>query len=156
MPTSRTAFGALSGLLAIGAAVMFLQCRPSESSRESEGLTAVRAVLKSQADAWNAGDVAKYMEGYAKEDSTTFVGTNKVTRGWQTVLDRYKTKYDTRDKMGALVFSDLDLRQTGDAYIFVTGQWRLTPKDGDVAQGRFTLLFRRIPAGWRIVYDHSS
>ncbi len=156
MPTSRTVFGALAALLAIGAAVMFVQRRPSQPSGDSEGVTAVRAVIKLQADAWNAGDVAGYMEGYAKEDSTTFVGTNKVTLGWQTVLDRYKTKYDTREKMGTLVFSDLEFRQIADAYIFATGQWQLTPKGGDPAQGRFTLLFRRTTAGWRIVYDHSS
>ncbi len=58
--------------------------------------------------------------------------------------------------MGTLVFSDLEFKEIGDAYIFATGQWQLTPKGSDIAQGRFTLLFRRSSAGWRIVYDHSS
>jgi ketosteroid isomerase-like protein len=42
----------------------------------------------------------------------------------------------------------------GDVYI-VTGRWQLT-RQGDMPHGRFTLLFRRTPAGWRIFHDHTS
>ena len=48
------------------------------------------------------------MDGYAKENSTTFVSGDSVTRGWQTVLDRYKARYDTRAKMGTLAFTELE------------------------------------------------
>ncbi len=78
---NSTVFVVVTVLLASGGVAFGLQGGPSKLSGESEGVTAVRAVIKSQADAWNAGDVAGYMEGYAKEGSTTFVGTNKVTRG---------------------------------------------------------------------------
>ncbi|MEK6375604.1 MAG: nuclear transport factor 2 family protein [Acidobacteriota bacterium] len=114
----------------------------------------VRAVLNAQARAWNRGDILGYMNGYARGDNTTFVGSDGVTRGWQTVFDRYKAKYDTRAKMGTLAFSDLDLRSFGDE-ILVTGAWALT-RESDNPHGRFTLIFNRTSAGWRIVYDHSS
>jgi ketosteroid isomerase-like protein len=117
-------------------------------------LGAIRAVLDAQAAAWNRGDIDAYMAGYAQSDDTMFVGTD-VTRGWTKVRDRYKAKYDSRAKMGTLVFSDLDLRPLGSDDVVVTGAWKLT-RDADTPHGRFTLIFHRRPEGWRIVYDHSS
>ncbi|MBV8547388.1 MAG: nuclear transport factor 2 family protein [Acidobacteria bacterium] len=117
-------------------------------------LAAIRAVLDAQAAAWNRGDIDAYMAGYAQSDDTMFVGTD-VTRGWTKVRDRYKAKYDSRAKMGTLVFSDLDLRPAGIDDVVVTGAWKLT-RDADTPHGRFTLIFHRRPEGWRIVYDHSS
>ena len=120
----------------------------------SNDLAAIRAVLDTQAAAWNRGDIDAYMAGYAQSDDTMFVGTD-VTRGWTKVRDRYKAKYDSRAKMGTLVFSDLDLRPVGNLDVIVTGAWKLT-READTPHGRFTLIFHRRPEGWRIVYDHSS
>ncbi len=118
-------------------------------------LAAIHAVLDAQAAAWNRGDLEAYMAGYARGDDTTFVGGDTVTRGWQTVLDRYKKKYDSRAKMGTLLFSDLAFRPLGAEDVVVTGAWQLT-RQSDAPHGRFTLIFHRTAAGWRIVYDHSS
>ncbi|HXH37299.1 MAG TPA: DUF4440 domain-containing protein, partial [Thermoanaerobaculia bacterium] len=71
------------------------------------------------------------------------------------VRDRYKAKYDSRAKMGTLLFSDVDLRPLGNDDVVVTGAWKLT-RDADTPHGRFTLIFHRRTEGWRIVYDHSS
>jgi beta-aspartyl-peptidase (threonine type) len=35
------------------------------------------------------------------------------------------------------------------------GRWRLK-RNKDQPHGRFTLLFRKLPEGWRIVHDHTS
>ncbi len=115
---------------------------------------AIRAVLDAQVAAWNRGDVDAYMNGYANSDDTMFVGTD-VTRGWTKVRDRYKAKYDSKSKMGTLVFSDVEMRPMGLDDVLVTGAWKLT-RAADTPQGRFTLIFHHRPEGWRIVYDHSS
>jgi ketosteroid isomerase-like protein len=118
-------------------------------------IVAIRAVLDSQAAAWNRGDIDEYMAGYWRSDYTMFVGTD-VTRGWTKVRDRYKAKYDTREKMGMLAFSDLDFRPMGEKDVVVTGAWKLT-RAADSPHGRFTLIFHKQPDGkWLIVYDHSS
>ncbi|MEA2344197.1 MAG: hypothetical protein QOF63_2366 [Thermoanaerobaculia bacterium] len=136
-------------------ALMLLPVIATAATRVSaKDLAAIRAVLDAQAAAWNAGDIDGYMAGYAQSDETMFVGTD-VTRGWTKVRDRYKAKYDSRAKMGTLVFSDLDLRPLGSDDVVVTGAWKLK-RDADTPHGRFTLIFHRRPEGWRIVYDHSS
>jgi len=127
--------------------------QPSNNPGKAE--VAIRAVLEAQAAAWNRGDVEAYMDGYDRSPKTEFVGGDSITRGWQDVLDRYKQKYDTREKMGTLTFTDLEINMlSGDAAL-VLGRWRLK-RASDEPHGTFTLLFRKSKAGWRIVHDHSS
>ena len=123
------------------------------SSGDAE--TQIRSMLDAQASAWNRGDIDGYMDGYARGDATEFVSGDTVTRGWQTVRDRYAKKYDSREKMGTLTFSEVVVRPLGDDAAFVTGCWQLA-READQPHGCFTLLFRRLPEGWRIVHDHTS
>jgi len=135
----------------------FAQSKPKASSE-----MAIRAVLDAQVAAWNRGDIEGYMSGYDRSPNTEFVGADSITRGWQDVLDRYKKKYDTRDKMGILNFSDLEITMLSKDAALVLGRWRLqrviaaSQRANEEPHGTFTLLFRKRKAGWRIVHDHSS
>lgn len=122
---------------------------------EDNEVGAIRAVLEAQAAAWNRGDVEAYMDGYDRSPNTEFVGGDTITRGWQEVLDRYKKRYDTREKMGVLTFSDLEISVLSNDAALVLGRWRLK-RSNDEPHGTFTLLFRKTKAGWRIVHDHTS
>ena len=115
----------------------------------------INRVLKAQAQAWNRGDIDGYMAGYARAATTQFVSADTVTRGWETVRDRYKAKYDSREKMGALSFSDIKITELSADSAMAVGRWRLKRKN-DQPHGRFTLLLRKLPEGWRIVHDHTS
>jgi uncharacterized protein (TIGR02246 family) len=115
----------------------------------------IRAVMAAQEAAWNRGDVDGFMDGYARSPTTVFVSGDTITRGWQTVRARYKKKYATAEQMGRLTFSDLEITKLGPDAAVVLGRWKLQRKS-DQPHGRFTLLFRRTAAGWRIVHDHTS
>jgi ketosteroid isomerase-like protein len=143
-------------LLGIAAVAMLLGFfGPGFAIAAEDPAKEIRAVLDAQATAWNGGDIDGYMNGYARRDATEFLGGDTITRGWQTVRDRYANKYDSRDKMGTLTFSEIEVQQlSGDAAL-VIGRWELQRKE-DHPHGRFTLLFRQLPEGWRIVHDHTS
>ena len=98
--------------------------RPN-SVKEQRIISAVRAVLEAQRDAWNRGDIEGYMDGYARSDETVFVSGDNLTRGWQTVLERYKKNYGSREKMGKLTFSDLEITPLGSDAAVVLGRWHL-------------------------------
>ena len=125
------------------------------SSHDAGIITAVRAVLDAQVAAWNRGDIEGFMNGYARSADTVFVSGDSVTHGWQTVLDRYKKSYDSREKMGTLTFSDLEIAPMGNDVAVVLGSWRLK-RAKDEPHGRFTLVFRKTKQGWKIVHDHTS
>ena len=111
--------------------------------------------MDAQRDAWNRGDIEGYMDGYDRSEKTEFVGGDSISRGWQTVLDRYKKKYDSREKMGTLTFTEVEITLLSKDAALVLGRWRLK-RTSDEPNGTFTLLFRKTKAGWRIVHDHSS
>lgn len=138
----------------IGCIALALIIAPMRGA-ENDEIVAIRAVLDAQATAWNRGDVDEYMNGYARGDATEFMGGDSLTRGWQTVHDRYAKKYDTPEKMGTLTFSEIDVKLLSVDAALVTGRWQLRRKD-DEPHGRFTLVFRKLPEGWRIVHDHTS
>ena len=125
------------------------------SKQDMKTVEAIRAVLEAQTAAWNRGDLEGFMDGYARSPDIVFISGDSLTHGWQTVLDRYKKGYATREKMGALQFSDLDVKIISKDAAVVTGRWQLT-RDKDTPKGRFTLIFRRRNEGWRIVHDHTS
>jgi beta-aspartyl-peptidase (threonine type) len=127
----------------------------SVAAAKADSATDIRAVMSAQVAAWNRGNIDGFMAGYARSDTTEFVSGDKVTRGWQTVRDRYRKKYDSREKMGRLTFSDIKITPIGSDAALVLGRWQLV-RPNDKPHGIFTLLFRRIPAGWRIVHDHTS
>lgn len=126
-----------------------------QDKHNAEIMTAVRAVLDAQVAAWNRGDIAAFMDGYARSDETVFVSDDNVTRGWQTVLDRYQKNYDSREKMGTLSFTELEIKPLSRDAAVALGRWQLT-RGNDSPHGRFTLIFRRTSQGWRIVHDHTS
>ena len=128
---------------------------PEGEQAQAETAAAVRAVLDAQAAAWNRGDIEGYMDGYERAETTTFVSGDAVTRGWQTVLERYRKSYDTREKMGTLAFSELEIKPLSPFYAQALGRWQLT-RANDSPAGRFTLLLRRTEKGWRVVHDHTS
>lgn len=134
------------------------QARPTglkADQRDAKIIAAVRAVLDAQVAAWNRGDIEGFMDGYARSAGTVFVSGDNVTRGWQTVLERYKKNYGSREKMGTLAFTDLEITPLGRDAAVALGRWQLT-RANDTPHGRFTLIFRRTAAGWRIVHDHTS
>jgi len=136
------------------AAILGSTSLSAQSSRPDITLE-ISAVLKMQQDAWNRGDIDAFMNGYSRSDETLFVSGDDVTRGWQKVLDRYKKKYSDRAKMGTLMFSNLEITPLSNDSAVALGSWKLN-RANDQPHGRFTLIFRRFPEGWRIVHDHTS
>ena len=117
----------------------------------------VRAVLDRQVADWNRGDVRAFLQGYEDSAETTFVSST-VVKGYQRVLRRYLDRYPTREKMGNLSFSDVDVRMLGRDYACVTGKFHLarSPASGGNAEGIFTLILHQTPAGWKIILDHTN
>jgi ketosteroid isomerase-like protein len=118
--------------------------------------TAVRAVLTSQQDAWNRGDLEGYMAGYAKTPDLVFTSGGNIRRGWQETYDKFKTKYGSdTSTMGKLGFEILSIQQLGADGAIVLGRWNLT--DTPVAGGGvFSVALERRAEGWRVVHDHTS
>ncbi len=127
----------------------------AEPEQPPNSVAEIPSVLSAQQDAWNRGDIDAFMNGYAQSASTVFVSEDEVRRGWETVRERYRVKYSDRAKMGTLSFSEIEVTMLSPDAAVVLGRWRLK-RANDEPHGRFTLIFKRLPEGWRIVHDHTS
>jgi beta-aspartyl-peptidase (threonine type) len=124
---------------------------------EAEPDAGVKAVWTAQVAAWNRGDLDGFMAGYWQSPDLVFFSNGTMTRGWQATLDRYRSRYQAEgQQMGTLDFPELDILTLGTDAAMARGRWRLKMPDGKEMSGMTSVIFRRLPEGWRIVHDHSS
>lgn len=143
--------------LTIGSSGCTSPGRAGASSTAGGTALQIAHVLRTQADAWNKGDIETFMTAYWRSPELTFVSGGSVTRGWEPTLAGYRQRYPTRAAMGRLTFDDIEVRELARDAALVLGSWHLDrdPPEQPVG-GRFTLLFRRMDGKWVIVYDHTS
>jgi ketosteroid isomerase-like protein len=117
----------------------------------------ITKTLQTQADAWNAGDLDKFMTAYLKSSEITFVSADGEMRGYDALESRYRKKYGTsRDTMGKLSFSDLQVRSLGKANALCIGHWLVERAGQPNLQGIFSLVLTEVNGGWKIIHDHTS
>jgi ketosteroid isomerase-like protein len=152
---NRTNKWASACILSVTFLASFVPVRGDDAS-SADAKKAIQAVLDDQVVAWNRGDLEAFMAGYWKSPKLSFSSGNSRLEGWQTTFDRYKQRYQSEGKeMGKLSFTELDIEPLGPDSAFVRGRFHLkTSKDSPT--GIFTLIFRKMPEGWRIVHDHTS
>ncbi|MFT7620140.1 MAG: ketosteroid isomerase-like protein [Planctomycetota bacterium] len=114
----------------------------------------INLVMSTQQAAWNRGDIEAFMEGYWRSPDLLFTSGGRIRRGWQATLDGYKAGY-TKETMGQLAFTDLEVVMTADNEAVVVGKWALSGLE-KTPSGGFTLVFRKFLEGWRITRDHTT
>lgn len=127
----------------------------SLSMAQSADEKAIRDAMNEQLNAWNNGDINKFMATYWQNDSLMFIGKNGVTYGWENTKKSYLKSYPNTAAMGKLDFKILEVKKLSVLYFFVVGKWHLTRSMGDDG-GHFSLLFKKVKGKWVIVADHSS
>ncbi len=128
----------------------------SGADEASDAKAAIRTVLDAQVTCWNKGDLPGFMTGYWNSPELSFFSGNNKSSGWQATLERYQKKYQgDRKEMGQLEFRDLTIELLGADFALVRGRFQLQMKQ-EAPTGLFTLVFKKLPAGWRIIHDHTS
>ena len=131
-----------------------IACLPPLCAQREE----VHAMLKNSEAAWNRGDLVAFSTDYEDSPATTFIGRDVVRGGTKAILARYRQRYPNREAMGTLTFSEIEVRPLAESLALATGKYGLarTSAGGGDASGRFTLVLRKTPSGWKIIHDHSS
>ncbi len=143
----RVRIASLLFVLAVAAA-----CASSRPPRDPSGEIAGR--IRESADAWNRGDLAAFVADY--DDSATFV-TSKGLIGKEEMARHYAEKYFHGGKPDqTLRFEEIRVRILGDGVALATGRWAVSGGGKPEQSGWFSLVWKKVPDGWRIVHDHSS
>lgn len=130
-------------------------CCPAEPLQ-----TEVQSALTQGMEAWNRGDLDTFLKGYVQGPEMTYTASGRVVRGIDELRARYQKAYGTsRETMGQLRFTDIEVWPLGEGYALAMGKWAVDfgvrskePKSG----GIFSLVLRKTPEGWLILHDHTS
>lgn len=138
----------------VGLAASLVACgQPQFSDADAH---AVQAVLDTQRDAWNAGDLDAFMAGYHDDPKIVFTSRGEIRRGWQQARDSYQRRYVDGDAaMGVLDFTDVEITGLGPDAALAMGHFVLT-ETPQAGRGVFSLVFTRREGNWKILHDHSS
>jgi ketosteroid isomerase-like protein len=142
----------------VALAVAWLAGPAHASDPQSEAtVREVRAVLDRQVADWNKGDLDGFLDGYWNSPKVVFMSGGQRFDGYEAMRDRYHRRYQAEGKaMGHLAFSELEVEPLGPESAMARGRFRLTMPDGTKPTGLFTVIFRKFPAGWKIIHDHTS
>jgi len=124
------------------------------NTSEKNDKNSILSIMKLQEKAWSNNDIDGFMEGYWKNDSLKFYGSNGLTYGWENTLANYKKRYPTKDHSGTLSFKINDISKINDNSYYVMGEYYLTRNVGD-ANGIFMIIFKKINGEWKIIADTS-
>jgi len=133
--------------------ISVLSCKNNPFTQSDKNM--IINTLTAQQDAWNKGDIKGYMQGYLHSDSLRFASGSNVRYGWENTYQAYLKGYPSKEKMGHLSFSNLDIKLLSKRYAVVFGAWKLNRRN-DSPHGLFTLLFVKQDNKWLIFADHTS
>jgi uncharacterized protein (TIGR02246 family) len=138
-------------------AVLRLAAPPFLQGQNPSPVQAIRAVLDKQVVDWNRGDMEAFATGYKNSPDILFIGS-KISRGYAQMLDTYRKGYSTKEKMGTLSFSELEVQPLDEHFATATGHFHLerTAAGGGNADGHFLLVFEKTPGGWKIIRDDTT
>ncbi len=121
-------------------------------AQNPKDVAVIKQAMQEQQEAWNAGDIPKFMEHYWKSDNLQFIGGNGPTYGWQETLDNYRKRYPNPTAMGKLEFTIIKIDQRSKKVYSLLGKFHLTRTIGDL-EGHFLLIWKKIKGKWVIQAD---
>lgn len=117
----------------------------------------IKAVMQKSAEDWNRGDLNAFVACYKNSPDILLIGTT-ISRGYDSMLQTYRTYYGTKEKMGVLSYSQIEVQPLDAKFATATGHFHLerTASGGGSIDGYYLLVFERTPQGWKIIRDDST
>src|SRR5713226_4116374 len=136
---------------------MVFVLQPVLFAQNASPAQAIRGVLDKQVVDWNRGDIETFATGYKNSPDILFIGS-KISRGYAQMVDTYRKNYSTKEKMGVLSFSELEVQPLDEHFATVTGHFHLerSAAGGGNAGGFYLLEMEKTPAGCKIVRDDTT
>lgn len=143
-----------TSVFVFGIVLIFCSCSRVEYD-EAASFAAIEAAMTEQERSWSNGDIEGFMKYYEKSDDLSFASKNGLTKGYNTLLNRYKESYPGKQEMGELNFELLEHRNLGGEHMLVIGSWKLLNNQNNPS-GYFSLVWKKTAEGWKIIHDHTS
>lgn len=115
----------------------------------------IRDRFSEATEAWNRGDLDTYLAGYWNSEATRWISGGMIVRGVEAIRARYKSLYDSPEKLGKLEVQDLEIDILTDDDALVVGRWSHTAEQRP-RHGVFTVHMKKVRGEWVMATDHAS
>lgn len=134
-----------------------LICSTTLIHAQSKDVKDIIALMRTEEEAWNRGDIEAYVNLYAPGDSTRMIynGATGITRGKDSILAFYK-KYWPKERMGTLRLQHDGIEKISKQFYYVSGFFNVSYPSGKAVNGRFSGLVKKIKGRWYLYTDHSG
>lgn len=115
----------------------------------------IRRQIDESVRAFNRGDLPGHLAIY--DENVTFMTKDGPRPGVAPIEKAFRENYFREGRpIQQLRFEQLAVRPLGPDTALATARWILSGGEKPEQSGWFTLVWQRMPAGWRAVHDHSS
>lgn len=117
----------------------------------------VTKVVIAQQAAWNKGDLDGFLKHY-KDDLTTEAVLAGPIRGLPNIRASFHANYPTRESMGQIENTEVEVRELGENFALATGRYHLarSKKGGGDAEGTFLSIMEKTAAGWQVIFTENT
>jgi|SRR5882724_1603484 len=120
----------------------------------------IKEVLACSVDAWNAGNLARFLDCYENSPHTSYLTSDQIVIGYADIVRLYSERFSLFGvaSRGTLSMSLTRVVRLGAAHSLALGRYRLSRDElnGGSTDGVFSLVVRKTSLGWRIAADHTS
>ncbi len=115
----------------------------------------ILGVLNASTEAWNRGSLTGHLAIY--DPSVTAMTKQGPRAGVTPIYEAFSRSYfrDGKPKQH-LRTEEVAIRMLSAEAALMTGRFVLSGGEEKEQSGWFTLVWKRTPAGWRVVHDHTS
>lgn len=147
---------ALIGLLCLYTSLGSAQTHGQLYTASREQLDVTKVVLAEE-HTWNSGDLDGYLALYKDAEDTEAI-LNGPVHGLANIRSAYHAAFPSKDAMGTLEQSSVEVRELGPNFALALGHYRLSRsrKNGGEADGVFTEIFEKTEQGWKMIFSENT
>lgn len=122
---------------------------------DADSINAIQMDLNNFAASWNQGETKEIVKHYKKANSTILISSSMI-RGYKNIAAFFHKNYSSKNEMGTITFSHVEINLLSPRYAMATGEWAIKRNKGANTGGVFSVLYENTLLGWKIALDHTS
>jgi ketosteroid isomerase-like protein len=127
----------------------------SSAETNTDSINAIQSDLNNFATSWNQGEAKEIVKHYKKGNSTILISSTMI-RGYKNIGAFFHKNYPSKNEMGTITFSHVEINLLSPRYAMATGEWSIQRNKGGHTGGIFSVLYENTLQGWKIALDHTS
>lgn len=112
--------------------------------------------LEGQIKAWNKGDLETAMTFYWNSPEMLWVSKSGVERGYQEVLEVFRSDFTDSSTMGVYSYEPLHIEQVSPEAVYFVFRWKIELDGKHLMGGVSSQIWKKKDGRWVVTSEHAS